>query len=102
LLAGARLDFRATHALPWIAVAAIGARIVAKTVTGWALAVAFPPARKGGPFVGLSLLSSGAIAMSIGLAFALRFPGPVGDTVLVVAVLSATVGEFLGPVRLRR
>jgi hypothetical protein len=102
LLAGARLDFRATAALPWIAAAAIGARFVAKVVTGWALAAAAPPARKGGPFVGLSLLSSGALAMSIGLAFALRFPGPVGDTVLVVAVLSATVGEFVGPVRLRR
>jgi len=52
--------------------------------------------------VGLSLLSSGALSMSIGLVFALRFPGAVGDTVLVVAVLSATVGEFVGPVRLRR
>ena len=43
----------------------------------------------------------GALAISIGLAFALRFPGPVGDTVLVVAALSATVGEFVGPARLR-
>jgi hypothetical protein len=48
------------------------------------------------------MASSGAVAMCIGLAFALRFPGVVGDAVLVVAVLSATVGEFLGPVRLRR
>jgi hypothetical protein len=36
------------------------------------------------------------------LAFALRFPGAIGDTVLVAAVMSATVGEFVGPVRLRR
>jgi hypothetical protein len=102
LLAGARLDFRATPALPWIAAAAIGARVLAKIVIGWVLAAASRPARKGGVLVGLSLLSSGALAMSIGLAFALRFPGPVGDTVLVVAVVSATVGEFVGPVRLRR
>ena len=36
-----------------------------------------------------------------GLAFALRYPGMLGDTVLVVAALSATVGEFVGPVSLR-
>ncbi|HXN30232.1 MAG TPA: potassium transporter Kef [Polyangiaceae bacterium] len=102
LLAGARLDFHASDALPWIAAAAIGARVLAKVVIGWALAAAAPAARKGGVLVGLSLLSSGALSMSIGLVFALRFPGVVGDTVLVVAVLSATVGEFVGPVRLRR
>jgi hypothetical protein len=102
LLAGARIDFRAMPALPWIAAAAIGTRIVAKVVLGWMLAAASSPARKAGPFVGLALMSSGALAMCVGLAFALRFPGVVGDAVLVVAVLAAMVGEFLGPVRLRR
>jgi hypothetical protein len=102
VLAGARVDFRAMPALPWIAAAAIAGRIVAKIVTGWLLAAASPAARKAGPFVGLSLMSSGALAMCIGLAFALRFPGAVGDTVLVIAALSATVGEFVGPLRLRR
>jgi Kef-type K+ transport system membrane component KefB len=101
LLAGARLDFRASPALPWIAGAAIGGRIVAKVVVGWVLAVISKPARKAGPLVGLSLMSSGALAMCIGLAFALRFPGAIGDTVLVVAAVSATVGEFVGPARLR-
>jgi hypothetical protein len=46
-------------------------------------------------------MSSGALAISIGLAFALRFPGQVGDSVLVVAAVSALFGEFVGPVRLR-
>jgi hypothetical protein len=101
VLAGARLDFRAMHALPWIAAVAIGARFLARIVAGWLLAVASPPARRAGPLVGLSLMGSGALAICIGLAFALRFPGPVGDTVLVVAALSATVGEFVGPVRVR-
>jgi hypothetical protein len=102
VLAGARIDFHALPALPWIAAAAILGRIAAKVVTGWLLAAASPPARKGGPLVGLSLMSSGAVAMCIGLAFALRFPGAVGDTVLVIAALAATVGEFVGPLRLRR
>jgi hypothetical protein len=87
----------------WIvAAAAIGARLVAKVVLGWILALFLPAARKAGGLVGLSLMSSGALAISVGLAFALRFPGPVGDTVLVVAAVSALVGEFMGPLRLRR
>lgn len=102
VLAGARIDFRAMPALPWIAAAAIGGRVAAKLVTGWILATGSRPARKAGPLVGLSLMSSGALAMCIGLAFALRFPGAVGDTVLVVAALCAIVGEFVGPLRLRR
>jgi hypothetical protein len=102
VLAGARIDFRASPALPWIAAAVIAGRIVAKIVIGWLLAAGSRPARKAGPLVGLSLMSAGALAMCIGLAFALRFPGVVGDTVLVVSALAATVGEFVGPNRLRR
>ncbi len=102
LLAGAHLDFVASPKLPWIAAAAIGARLVGKIVVGWLLYVASKPARRAGPLVGLSLMSSGALAISIGLAFALRFPGNIGDTVLVVAAVSATFGEFVGPARLRR
>jgi Kef-type K+ transport system membrane component KefB len=102
VLAGARIDFRASPALPWLAAAAITGRIVAKIVTGWLLAAGSRPARKAGPLVGLSLMSAGALAMCIGLAFALRFPGVVGDSVLVISALAATVGEFVGPIRLRR
>jgi Kef-type K+ transport system membrane component KefB len=102
LLAGARIDLHMSPALPWIAGAAIGARLAAKVVVGWMLAISSRSARKAGPLVGLSLLSSGGLAVCIGLAFAMRFPGFVGDTVLAIAVLSATVGEFIGPVRLRR
>jgi Kef-type K+ transport system membrane component KefB len=101
LLAGARIDLHANPALPWVAAAAIAARIGAKVLMGWVLAAASPPARKGGPFVGLTLLSSGALSMCIGLTFALRFRGAVGETVLAVASLSAMIGEFVGPVRLR-
>jgi Kef-type K+ transport system membrane component KefB len=102
LLAGARIDLHMSPTLPWIAGAAIGARLLAKVVVGWMLAASSRSARMAGPLVGLSLLSSGGLAVCMGLAFALRFPGFVGDTVLAIAVLSATVGEFIGPVRLRR
>lgn len=102
LLAGARIDLHMSPALAWIAAAAIGARLASKVVVGWMLAVSSRSARSAGPFVGLSLLSSGGLAVCIGLVFALRFPGFVGDTVLTIAVLAATVGEFIGPARLRR
>jgi Kef-type K+ transport system membrane component KefB len=102
VLAGARIDFRVTGALPWIAAAAVATRLLSKVVVGWALAIGSKPARAAGPLVGLSLSSSGALSMCIGLSFALRFPGVVGDSVLAVAVVSAIVGEFVGPVRMRR
>ncbi len=102
VLAGAHLDFHASAKLPLLAAAAIGARLAAKVVVGWMLSLASRDARKAGGLVGLSMMSSGALSISIGLVFALRFPGWVGDTVLVVAALSATFGEFVGPFRLRR
>lgn len=102
VLAGARVDFRVTTALPWIAAAAVGARLASKVAVGWLLAVGSKPARAAGPLLGLSLSSSGALSMCIGLVFALRFPGVVGDSVLAVAVISAIVGEFIGPLRMRR
>lgn len=101
LLAGAHLSFHDNPRLPWIAVVAIATRLAAKIVVGWVLAATSKSARKAGGLVGLTLASSGALAISVGLAFALRFPGMLGDTVLVVAALSATVGEFVGPARLR-
>jgi Kef-type K+ transport system membrane component KefB len=102
VIAGARLDFRTTAALPWLAAAAVGARFVAQLVGGWILAAGWRTARGAGPLVGLSFCTSGALSMAIALAFAFRFPGFVGDTVLAVAVVSAIVGEFVGPARLRR
>ena len=101
LLAGARVDFLSSSALPWVLGAAMGARLVTKIVVGWAIAASASSARKAGPMLGLSLLSSGALAVSIGLAFALHFPGAVGDTVLAVTIASVTIGEFIGPVRMR-
>jgi hypothetical protein len=54
-----------------------------------------------GPALGLGLLCSGALSMTIGLAFALRFPGPIGDTVLATAATLTVLGEFVGPWGLR-
>ncbi|WP_437922709.1 cation:proton antiporter [Sorangium sp. So ce291] len=101
LLAGAHVSPKAAPFLPWIVAIALVARVAGKLATGLVLRVASPDARETSPWLGLGLLSSGAVAMSVGLAFALRFPGPVGHTVLFTAAAAAVFGELVGPQALR-
>jgi hypothetical protein len=98
VLAGAHVDFRAMPGLAVVAAIAVAARIVAKLAFG--AAVALP--RGASPLLGGGLLSSGALSMSVGLAFAIRFPGPVGDSILATAFVVCVVGEVVGPLSLRR
>jgi Kef-type K+ transport system membrane component KefB len=100
LLAGARIDVEAVPAAPWVVGAALAARLLAKGATGLTLRGTLA-ARLAPPTLGLGLLSTGAVCLSIGLIFALRFPGRVGDTVLVTAAALTVFGEFVGPPLLR-
>lgn len=105
LLAGASINLHAlqsTRGLIAVVAAAIVARLLAKVLFGELLRAVSPAARPAGAFVGVGLLSSGAVSMSIGLVLALRFPGVVGDTVLVTAAVSAVFGEFVAPAALKR
>jgi hypothetical protein len=97
VLAGAHVDFPAPRLLLIIAVA-VTARILAKLAFGAMIAL---PAHAS-PWLGTGLLSSGAFSMSVGLIFAIRFPGPVGDLVLASAFVTCIVGEAVGPLALRR
>jgi hypothetical protein len=98
LLAGAHLDFRAMPGLGWVVAVAIAARVAAKLFFGAVIAV--PTRASLG--LGAGLLSSGATSIAVGLAFAIRFPGPIGEAVLVTAFAACLVGEVIGPVVLRR
>jgi Kef-type K+ transport system membrane component KefB len=105
LLAGARVDvevFRTNRLLLAIVALAIAARVVGKLVAAGFIRATLRPARGVGGSIGLSLLSSGALSMSIGLALAMRFPGKVGDTVLAAAAACAIFGEFIAPASLKR
>lgn len=105
LLAGASVDLRAlqsTRGLIAIIAAAIVARVLGKILFGEMLRALVPAMRPAGPLLGVGLLSSGALSMSIGLVLALRFPGVVGDTVLVAAAVSALLGELVAPAMIRR
>jgi Kef-type K+ transport system membrane component KefB len=101
LLAGARIQPEASPGLVWIVATAVAVRIVVKLVVGWLLSRGHGPARAAGSSLGLGLLSTGALAMAVGLSFALRFPGVVGDTILITVAVVTIFGEFVGPGRLR-
>ena len=101
LLAGAHVDPKATGALAFILLFTVAARMTAKAICGVGLGVFSKAARSAGPVLGLGLLSSGALSMTLGLSFALRFPGPVGDTVLATAAALTILGELVGPWGLR-
>ena len=101
LLAGAFTDFSLAKYLPSLVVVAIVARTVTKGVIGLGILGIAPVARRAGPRLGFGLLSAGALAMSIGLAFSLRFPGPVGGIVLACAAAITLFGELVGPASLR-
>lgn len=101
LLAGAHLAPLQTPPLLWVAGAALAARVLAKLGTGLLVRTTCADARGTPPTLGLSLLSSGAVSISVGLAFVLRFPGPVGDAVLITAAAATVAGEFVGPPWLR-
>jgi Kef-type K+ transport system membrane component KefB len=101
LLAGAYTDFSIAKYLPYLIATAIGVRVLAKGLVGLGLLGIAPVARRAGPRLGFGLLSAGALAMSIGLAFTLRFPGPVGGLVLATAAAITLFGELVGPTSLR-
>jgi Kef-type K+ transport system membrane component KefB len=101
VLAGARVDLPAVGEIPFLLLFAVAARMAAKSVSGLLLGLFVKAARPAGAMLGMGLLSSGALSMTIGLAFALRFPGIVGGTVLAAAATVTVFGEFVGPTSLR-
>jgi Kef-type K+ transport system membrane component KefB len=101
VLAGARISPHATPGLVWIVGAALGVRLLVKLLVGTLIWAGYRAARPAGASLGLGLLSTGALAMAVGLSFALRFPGVVGDTILLTVAAVTIFGEFVGPGRLR-
>jgi hypothetical protein len=87
--------------VPLVIAAAIGARVLGKLVSG-VLLRGTRAARGASNAIGLGLLSSGALSVSLGLVYAMRYRGVIGDTVLVASAISAVFGEFVAPAMLRR
>lgn len=104
LLAGAHLDARElidNRRLVAVVAMILLARIGGKLISGFVLRAAVPAARPAGALFGIVLLSSGPVSVSCGFVFALRFPGKIGDTLLVCAAASAVLGELVSTFALR-
>ena len=104
LLAGAHLDPRPVlenRMLLALVALVLLARIFGKLVSGLVVRRAAHAARPAGAWLGIVLLSSGPVSTACGFVFAMRFPGPVGDTLLVCAVASAILGELVSTLSLR-
>ena len=104
LLAGAHLDARPlleNKMLVAVVALALMARVIGKLLSGFVLRATLPAARPAGPLFGIVLLSSGPVSVSCGFVFALRFPGRIGDTLLVTAAASAVLGELVSTFALK-
>ena len=101
LLAGANIDVGQVPFLAWLVPGILAARFLAKGLVAGCAALLCPPLRRAGPSVVPGLMACGPSSMAIGLAFVLRFPGPVGETVLVSAAAATILGELVAPPGLR-
>jgi hypothetical protein len=99
-LAGARTPLLPAAALAVVA-AALGARVLVKSLCGLGMVALDPSARRGGPAMAMALLPAGPVSVALGLAVQMRYPGLAGDTVLAAAVAAAVLGEFAGAPALR-
>lgn len=100
LCAGAMLVFPSDTG-GWLLIgAALLARVLGKTLSGLYL-FATPSGRKAGPLLGLGLLSTGAVTISLALSIHLRVGGEVGEKVLCIAFFMTALGEWIGPTYLR-
>ncbi len=101
LLGGTLVRFDVAGA-GWLIGAAIVSRTFIRGVLGYCLGWSNGLQGRERALLGLGMSSSGAVTMLIGLAFAFRFPGNIGNTVLAAAACMTAFGEVLGPSGLKR
>ncbi|HYQ30052.1 MAG TPA: potassium transporter Kef [Polyangiaceae bacterium] len=102
LLAGAYVNVKLPMPLLVLVGVALGAKLLARVSCGALLSLTLKPARGVGLEFGGSMLSCGALGLAVALAFSVRHPGVVADTVLLLASVGVLLGEWLGPGALRR
>jgi hypothetical protein len=100
LLAGAYVNLKLPTPVFVLVGLAVAAKILVRVLLGVALSAG--PARGTGADFGVSMLASGGFTIAAALAFSTRVPGMASDTVLLFAVVSTILGEWLAPAALRR
>jgi hypothetical protein len=101
-LAGANLDLRDGRGLWLLAGLVPLIRLAVRLPVGALLRGSLARGARASPWMGLGLMSGGAITICVGLAAAAGFPGPVGRLILAASVASVVAGELVGPPALRR
>jgi hypothetical protein len=100
VLAGAYVNLKLPTEVFVLVGVALVAKIAARVLLGAALRSG--PARGTGEDFGLSMLASGGFTIAAALAFSTRVPGVASDAVLLFAVVSTVLGEWVAPAALRR
>lgn len=101
LLAGAGVEIFEPYRFAAFAGAALAARFAVRFLAGPVLTGLAGAPQRASLMSGVALMPSGALSIAVGLAFAARFPGKVGGTVLGVIVTLLLVGEIVGPTAMR-
>ena len=100
LLAGAYVNLKLPTSVFLLVGVAVLVKLLTRVVLGTALSAG--PARGTGADFGVSMLASGGFTIAAALAFSTRVPGATSDAVLLFAVVSTILGEWLSPAALRR
>lgn len=100
LLAGAYVNLKLPTPVFVLVAVAVIAKLLARL--GLGLCLGLGPARGTGADFGLSMTASGGFTIAAALAFSTRVPGMTADAVLLFAVVSTLLGEWVGPAALRR
>lgn len=98
VLAGAKVDVGAPSLIALVVTTAL-VRVLVKSGAGLLLRGAIGP--RVPAWVGIGLVPTGGLSISVALSFALRFPGRVGDAVLATSAAMLAIGELIGPPALR-
>ncbi len=102
LLAGTHLEVPGKTWFFLLIAIAFAAHALVTVVVSVLMRALSPVARKGGPLLGVAMLSSGPLSICVGFACALRFQNIAGQLILATAVADTLLGELVGPWTLRR
>jgi hypothetical protein len=102
MLAGAEIEVTRIGPMLGLFAAALAGRLAARLLLSPALVKISGAPKSTAPPLAVGLLPSGALSVTLGLAFESRYPGAAGDAILAISVGLAIAGEVFGPSALRR
>ncbi|HEX3597165.1 MAG TPA: potassium transporter Kef [Polyangiaceae bacterium] len=102
MISGAETEVKNIGPLLGLLAAAFIARLLVRLLAAPVLAGMAGAPKESVPSLAVGLLPSGALSVTLGLAFESRYPGLPGDAILALSVGLAIAGEVVGPAALRR